>query len=151
MKTRVYTDGACSSNPGPGGWGAIILLPTKNIKLSGYEFETTNNRMELKAIIRGLETCIQLKQKTIEIYSDSAYAVNAVNKGWLKLWRLNGWKTSSASEVKNKDLWEKLLVILKLNLDLKFIKVKGHSGDTYNEMADKLARNKCEIAKEKIS
>lgn len=141
---RIYTDGACSGNPGPGGWAVLFLLPNELKTFSGYELETTNNRMELIAVIRSLNLSLKnitiRDYKRIEIFSDSAYVVNAISKGWLKKWKNNGWKTGNGEEVKNIDLWEatdKLLNDLKPKVV--FIKVKGHAGDKFNEIVDKEA------------
>lgn len=135
-EVELYTDGACSGNPGIGGWAAVLIYKGKQKQLSGGERETTNNRMELTAVIRGLEA---LKEKcNVKIYSDSAYVVNAINNGWIINWQLNGWKTSSKDEVLNKDLWEKLLDLLS-NHNSTFVKVKGHSTNELNNLCDKLA------------
>lgn len=139
MKIRIYTDGACRGNPGPGGWGAIILLKEKRQEISGNEEYTTNNRMELKAVIEAIKHIKHLKCKTIEIYSDSAYVVNAVKNGWLKRWKWNGWKTRADEMVKNQDLWkemDKLLSEHRINI----VKIKGHSGDKHNERVDIIAK-----------
>ena len=143
----IYTDGACSGNPGPGGWGAIILKNENTKDLSGHELNTTNNRMELTAIVQALR---YVQNKTnestiITIYSDSAYAVNAINLGWVNTWKLNGWKTTKSEAVKNVDLWIKLDDLLhKLTNSSKRIiikKVKGHAGNFFNEHVDKLAKD----------
>lgn len=145
MNIRIFTDGACRGNPGEGGWAAVILLPEKNETISGFEKQTTNNRMELKAVIEALRYISKLKYRKHEIYSDSAYVVNTVKHGWLKKWRLNGWKTVKMESVKNQELWQELLELLSLlkskNKIVKFIKVKGHSGHKFNDMADKIAKN----------
>ena len=138
MKTvQIYTDGACSGNPGIGGWAAILMYNGHEKEISGYNNDTTNNRMELFAIIQGLST---LKESCdVELYSDSAYAVDAINKGWIKNWQSCDWKTADKKEVKNRDLWNDLcLKISKHNVT--FIKVKGHSDNEYNNRCDKLAR-----------
>lgn len=135
-EVELYTDGACSGNPGVGGWAAVLIYKGKQKQLSGGEKETTNNRMELTAVIRGLEA---LKEECdVKIYSDSAYVVNAINNGWITNWQLNGWKTSSKEEVSNKDLWEKLLDLLSTH-NSTFVKVKGHSTNELNNLCDKLA------------
>lgn len=144
---NIYTDGACRGNPGPGGWGVIICHFTNLEKLSGREKNTTNNRMELTAILKTLiwiyKKHKELKIDTFNIHSDSAYAINSINNGWLIKWSKNDWKTKSG-EVKNKDIWLDIFAYLKLinslNMKVNFIKVKGHSGDTFNEMVDILAR-----------
>lgn len=140
MKIRIYTDGACSGNPGPGGWGAVLLLPEDIKEISGYEERTTNNRMELIAVVQALRTIYKMGFRKIDLYTDSAYVVNAVNKGWLKKWERNGWKTTSKEDVKNKDLWIKLMVILKKECKINVIKIKGHSGHKHNERADVIAK-----------
>lgn len=132
----LYTDGACSGNPGVGGWAAVLIYKGKQKELSGGERETTNNRMELTAVIRGLEA---LKEKcNVTIYSDSAYVVNAINNDWITNWQLNGWKNSAKDDVSNKDLWEKLLDLLASHPSV-FVKVKGHSTNELNNRCDKLA------------
>ena len=134
----IYTDGACSGNPGPGGWGVILMHGQNKKELSGGETDTTNNRMELLAVIRGLKTLT--KPCNVELYSDSAYVINAFNQNWIENWQKNDWKTSSKSPVKNKDLWLELLSLLKVH-NVKFIKVKGHSDNQFNNRCDELARN----------
>lgn len=145
MKVRIFTDGACSGNPGPGGWAAIFNYKDKTRILSGGEIETTNNKMELLAVVNSLKRIIQSKSETgFEIYSDSAYVVNAINDNWIKSWIKNGWKNSKNEEVKNQELWKKLLGYLNYakanDLKIEFVKVKGHDGNTFNEMADKIAK-----------
>jgi len=148
MKVRAYTDGACSGNPGPGGWAAVILFPNDRQEISGYEPDTTNNRMELRAAVETLKLVLSLGYTKIDIYSDSAYVVNAVKKEWLKKWGHNGWKTVDGKDVKNKDLWVRLVELLSKSRHINFIKVKGHSGDKNNELVDKLAKWEVERAKE---
>ncbi len=132
----IYTDGACYNNPGPGAYAAIILDEDKEIEITGFEPSTTNNRMELQAVIEALK--VIKKNKKIILYSDSNYVVKGINE-WIQNWKLRGWKTSSNKAVKNKDLWEKLdEEISKKNVQLK--KVKAHSGDKYNEKVDSLAK-----------
>lgn len=132
----IYTDGACSGNPGIGGWAAIIIDKNKETILSGAEKETTNNRMELSAIINGLKA---LKNpKNVKLYSDSAYSLNAFLEGWIYNWEKNGWKSSTGT-VKNIDLWEELLILTRKH-KVTFIKVKGHSDVDYNNRCDELAR-----------
>lgn len=133
---KIYTDGACSGNPGPGGWAAILLFGNARKEISGFEPETTNNRMELRAAVEALRAV--KKKCKIELYSDSAYLVNAINQHWLDGWQKNGWRTSSKDDVKNKDLW---LEIIELNRSLspEFFKVKGHANNPYNNRADELA------------
>ena len=134
----IYTDGACSGNPGPGGWGVILMHGQNKKELSGGETDTTNNRMELLAVIRGLKTLT--KPCNVELYSDSAYVINAFNQNWIENWQKSDWKTSSKSPVKKKDLWLDLLSLLKVH-NVKFIKVKGHSDNQFNNRCDELARN----------
>ncbi|MCL2569861.1 MAG: ribonuclease HI [Firmicutes bacterium] len=133
---KIYTDGACSGNPGPGGWGVVMIFAEHIKELSGAEQDTTNNRMELLAVIRGLEAVT--KKIAVEIYSDSSYIVNAINQGWLENWQRSGWKTANKDSVKNQDLWQKLIELNK-EYKPKYIKVKGHSTDKYNNRADELA------------
>ena len=137
MKTvKLYTDGACSGNPGVGGWGAILIYNDNIKEFSGGNPQTTNNRMELIAVIEGLKKLKAICN--VEIYSDSAYVVNAINKDWIKNWEKNGWKNSNKENVANKDLWEELLNLLK-KYPSTFIKVKGHSDNKYNNRCDELA------------
>ncbi len=137
MKTiDLYTDGACSGNPGAGGYCAILIYCGVEKIISGHENETTNNRMELLAVIKGLEA---LKEKcNVNLYSDSQYVVDAFNKGWIDIWQRNNWKTSNKKEVKNIDLWEKLLYLSKIHF-ITFNKVKGHSDNDFNNRCDKIA------------
>ncbi len=133
----IYTDGACSGNPGKGGWGALLMFGEKRRELSGYDPATTNNRMELMAAIRGLEA---LKEPCrVELYSDSSYLVNAINERWLDRWLKNGWKTASRKPVENIDLWQDILKLIRLHR-VTFHKVKGHSDNPYNNRCDELAR-----------
>ena len=133
----LYTDGACSGNPGPGGWACILISGSHKRKLSGYNANTTNNKMELTAVIRGLE-CLT-KPVSVLIITDSQYVKNAFTEGWLKNWQNNGWKTKSGSPVKNQELWQ-LLQGLSRKHNLTWEWVKGHSGHGYNEECDSLAR-----------
>tara|TARA_B110001450_G_C17501530_1_gene432539 strand:- start:110 stop:535 length:426 start_codon:yes stop_codon:yes gene_type:complete len=136
MKYEIYTDGACSGNPGPGGWGAVILEEDKNQKnISGNEKDTTNNRMELMATIMALEE-IRTNSEVI-IYTDSKYVKNGITE-WIKKWEKNGWKSANKKPVKNKDLWVKLDNLCKDN-EIIWKWVKGHSNNKYNNLADKLA------------
>lgn len=140
MKSKIieiYTDGACAGNPGPGGWGVVLLFNDLEKELSGYVPETTNNRMELLAVIKALEA-LKVQGWEVNIYSDSAYVVNAINDSWLLNWQNNGWKNSKKEAVANQDLWQRLLELMSLN-KVKLIKVKGHSGNKWNERCDKLA------------
>lgn len=158
MKLRIFTDGACSDNPGPGGWAAIINLKEGYAVLKGHETSTTNNRMELMAVVKVLSKIMKesidgfdKSKDKIEIHSDSAYVVNAINDKWTVKWKLNGWKTTKGADVKNRELWEELMSLLmafKSNgIKISFIKVKGHNGNALNEMADKVARSQVEEAK----
>lgn len=142
MIIHIFTDGACSGNPGPGGWGVVALLLPKNKKylISGFDKNTTNNRMELKAVIEALRFSLEQNSSELHIYSDSAYVVNAINQKWIENWKLNNWKTRTKTDVKNKDLWIELNDLME-KIDFKIYKVKGHSGDKYNELADELAKS----------
>ena len=135
-KVQIYTDGACSGNPGKGGWGAILLFGGKEKELSGFDPQTTNNRMELTAAIEGMKA---LKYPCeVELYSDSTYLVNAFKSDWLTKWKLNGWRTSNKKEVLNRDLWEQLDDLSRVH-KVAWIKVKGHADNEYNNRCDKLA------------
>ena len=143
-KIILYTDGACSGNPGVGGWGCILEYKGIKKELSGFDDNTTNNRMELLAVIKGLEA---IKEPCIvDIYSDSAYTVNAFLEDWITAWQLNGWKTANKKQVKNVDLWQRLLDLLAIH-KVNWHKVKGHADNEYNNRCDFLATN--EIAKNK--
>ena len=145
-KARIYTDGACSGNPGEGGWAFLVLgKETATIK-SGHEKETTNNRMELMAVAKALAYAHKNGYESIEILSDSAYVVNAFTRGWLTKWRLNNWEKSDGEPIKNITLWQKVYSLTQ-GLEIKITKVKGHSGVHFNEMVDEAARN--EIKKHK--
>lgn len=137
-QVEIYTDGACSGNPGKGGWGAIVIDDNGDTtKISGFAPYTTNNRMEMCAVISALKT---LKHPSkVNLYSDSAYIVNTINQNWIKKWQQNHWYTSSKKPVQNKDLWEELSALLKYH-DVKFVKVKGHSDIELNNECDFLAR-----------
>ena len=135
---KIYTDGACSNNPGSGGWAALLLYASNKKEISGHVPETTNNRMELLAAIEGLKAVKLQPELKIELYSDSAYLINAINNGWLASWQNNGWRTSDKKDVKNKDLWLEL-IDLNHRLSPTYIKVKGHSDNTYNNRCDELA------------
>ena len=138
----IYTDGACSGNPGAGGWGALLMTGNKQKEISGYDPSTTNNKMELTAVIVALET---LKQPcNVELYSDSAYVVNALLQGWLENWKSNGWKGADKKPVKNIELWQRLDHLLSIH-NVNFNKVKGHADNPYNNRCDELATG--EIAK----
>ena len=136
MKYTIYTDGACSGNPGPGGWGAVIFdNDNKQKNISGSEENTTNNRMELSAAIMALEE-VNMNSE-ITIYTDSTYVKNGITE-WVLKWKENGWKNSNKEPVKNKDLWEKLDNLCKQNT-IKWKWVKGHASNKYNNLADELA------------
>ena len=134
----IYTDGACSGNPGPGGWGAVLLFQDKKKEIYGGEKDTTNQRMELKAVIEALRS-LKVSGWDVTIYSDSAYLVNAFQQRWLDNWQRNGWRNSKKEPVANQDLWRQLLELAERN-SLKLLKVKGHAGDMFNERCDELAR-----------
>lgn len=154
VKYKLYTDGACASNPGPAGWGVIAT------KLEGKKYEqvctfggnaqkSTNNRMELTAVLEALKYAVEMKLSLLGesmsaiVVSDSAYVVDSLKQGWVERWAKNGWRAKSGSEVKNRDLWEQMLKLLQIcEVSLKkldFTRVKGHSGDTMNELADWVA------------
>ena len=139
-KILIYTDGACSGNPGPGGWGAILMYNENKKEFSGGMKNTTNNIMELTAVIEGLKKLKEPCNHEVEIYSDSAYVVNAFNNGWIYNWIKKGWVNSSKEPVKNKELWQELYSLVK-KYNAKFIKVKGHSDNEYNNRCDELARS----------
>ncbi len=152
MRVRIFTDGSCSENPGPGGWAAIFCFENGHKDLTGYELETTNNRMELTAVLESYKMIEKSERyKEFEILSDSAYVLNAIKQNWLLNWTLNGWKNSKGEEIKNKDLWKELnrvrVVVARQGKDVILTKVKGHSGNTYNELADKKAVEMTEKAK----
>lgn len=133
----IYTDGACSGNPGPGGWGVFIKWKHHEKRLFGWTRRTTNNRMELLAVIRGLEA-IKTDNTPIVITTDSQYVMHGLTQ-WIQKWKQNGWKTTQKTAVKNSDLWRRLDALCK-KLSLKWQWVKGHDGHTENEIADRLAR-----------
>ncbi|MBX9704366.1 MAG: ribonuclease HI [Silvanigrellaceae bacterium] len=135
---HLYTYGACSGNPGPGGWGCVLLFGTLQRRLSGFEENTTNNRMEIMAVIKGLES--MLKPFPVTIYTDSQYVKNAFTQGWLENWQKNNWRTSAGASVKNQDLWREM-IFLSRKFALSWEWVRGHSGNKYNEVCDELARN----------
>ena len=136
----IYTDGACIGNPGKGGWAAIIIEPTGEREIVGYEKSTTNNRMELKAVIEALKEIEANSQ--ISLFSDSKYVIDGITK-WIKNWKINDWKTTNKKEIKNLDLWmdlDKLTSKFKITWNW----VKAHSTDEYNNKVDRLARNEAE-------
>lgn len=133
---EIFTDGACSGNPGPGGYGVILRYQGRERELSGGEKSTTNNRMELTALIEGLSA---LKEPCrVTLYSDSKYVVDAIQKGWAKKWRANGWMRTKTDRALNVDLWEKALELLEQH-EMRFVWVKGHAGHPENERCDRLA------------
>ena len=137
-KVIIYTDGACSGNPGPGGWGAILMYKGNKKEISGGKKDTTNNIMELTAVIEGLKL---LKYPCeVDLYSDSAYVVNAFKQGWIYNWIKNNWMTSNKEPVKNQEIWKELYTLTKTH-KVNFIKVKGHSDNEYNNRCDEIARN----------
>ena len=137
-KVTIYTDGACSGNPGPGGWGTILMYEGNKKEISGGNPDTTNNVMEITAVLEALKL---LKEECeVEVYSDSAYVVNAFEKGWIYNWVKNNWKTAGKEPVKNQEIWQQLYDLTKIH-KVKFNKVKGHSDNQYNNRCDELARN----------
>lgn len=132
----IYTDGACSGNPGKGGWGAVLLYKDHKKEISGMNKDTTNNRMELTAVIESLKNV--KKSIPLKIYTDSKYVMDGITK-WIKSWKKNGWRTADKRPVKNCDLWQALDFECQKH-QISWYWVKGHSGDKYNEIADELAR-----------
>lgn len=133
----IYTDGACSGNPGPGGWAALVMPNDGDVqKLTGGARQTTNNRMEMRAALEALESLDEPSEVTL--YTDSAYLSRAFNEGWLDNWQRNGWRTSSKKPVKNKDLWQQLLEVTDRH-DVTWVWVKGHADNEYNNIVDELA------------
>ena len=137
QKVTIYTDGACSGNPGPGGWASILIAGKQKKELYGAKENTTNNIMELTAIIEGLKA-LKIECEG-DVYSDSAYSVNAFNQGWIYNWIKKGWKTAAGENVKNQELWQELYELTKKH-KVTFHKVKGHSNDELNNRCDELAR-----------
>lgn len=134
-KIKIYTDGACSGNPGAGGWGAVLLFAGKEKRISGSAADTTNNRMEMMAVIEALKS---LKERCdVEIYTDSKYVMDGITT-WIINWKARGWKTAAKKPVKNEDLWRELDELVTQH-DMHWNWVKGHAGDKYNEIADELA------------
>lgn len=143
-QVEIYTDGACSGNPGPGGWGAVLLYGSHEKEISGYLPDTTNQRAELIAAIKGLES---LKQPCkVRLYSDSAYLINAFTLGWIENWQRNGWLNSKKEPVSNADLWAQLIKLSNTH-DIEWIKVKGHSDNELNNRCDALAKGAIEKKK----
>ncbi|MDN5344875.1 MAG: ribonuclease [Clostridia bacterium] len=136
-EVTIYTDGACSGNPGPGGWGAVLIYGDQRKELSGAAARTTNQRMEITAAIEALKA---LKQPCrVRLYSDSAYLINAFRQGWLERWQRNGWQTVKKEPVENQDLWRELLQAASRH-QVEWLKVKGHSDNAENNRCDELAR-----------
>ena len=135
-EVEIYSDGACSGNPGPGGWGSILRFKGKERELSGGEAETTNNRMELLAVINALECLTEVC--IVKITTDSKYVCDAFLKNWIDSWLKNGWKTAGKKPVKNRELWERLLVQTRKH-KVSWHWIKGHAGHPENERCDKLA------------
>ena len=135
-EVTLYTDGACSGNPGPGGWGAILIYKDIRKEMSGGDKETTNNKMELTAAIEGLSA---LKEPCrVQLYSDSKYLIDGITKDWARSWRAKGWKKSDGKPALNVDLWEKILELDEYH-EIEYIWVKGHAGNPNNERCDRLA------------
>lgn len=137
-EVQLYSDGACSGNPGPGGWGCVLVAGKNVRRMSGYEPATTNNRMELMGVIKGLEAL--LRQARVHVVTDSTYVKNAFTERWLESWQRNGWKTRTGDPVKNQDLWVQLCYLQRKHV-LTWEWVRGHSGHEYNEICDRLARS----------
>lgn len=156
MLIKVFTDGSCLGNPGSGGWAVIMATPLGIEKVVGYSLKATNNEMELFAALTSLKVINDYVidkdygDYEFEIFSDSAYVVNTINNDWLTKWKRSGWKTAKGMPIKNKTLWQrmllKMLILKKNNIKFTFKKVKGHSGNSYNEMVDKLAKEQALIA-----
>ena len=141
-KVTIYTDGACSGNPGPGGYGTVLIHKSRRKELSGYEAATTNNRMEIFAAIAGLEA---LKEPcSVDLFSDSKYLVDAIEQGWVTRWRNNNWMRNKKDPALNTDLWERLLPLLNKH-QVKFHWVKGHAGNPENERCDALAQGAIDL------
>ncbi len=134
---EIYTDGACSGNPGPGGWGAVLLYHGRSREISGGADSTTNQRMELTAAIQALKA---LKEPCrVRLYSDSAYLINAFKLGWLDKWQQNGWRNVKGHPVQNLDLWQELVALTSIH-QIEWVKVKGHADNHYNNKCDQLAK-----------
>ncbi len=155
MKIRIFTDGACSENPGPGGWAAVFNSEDKCKVIKGNELSTTNNRMELRAVIESFRKILDKfktrKDVEFELYSDSAYVVNSIEKGWVETWQNNEWKTTKGEDVKNRDLWEQFIKLHKqiksFGIHIEIKKIKGHAGNSFNELVDKIAKEESMKAK----
>lgn len=137
VNVTIYTDGACSGNPGPGGWAAVLLYGDNRKEISGGSKNTTNNIMEITAVIEALK-CLKFECEA-KVHSDSAYVVNCFNNGWIQKWEKNNWQTASKEPVKNKELWKELYNLVQKH-KVEFIKVKGHSNVELNNRCDELAR-----------
>lgn len=147
QELEIYTDGACSGNPGPGGWGAVLIYRGIEKEISGGALQTTNNRMELYAIIAALK---ELKRPCIvKLYSDSAYVVNAFQNGWIENWQKLGWRKADGKAILNIDLWQELISLTREH-QVQFIKVKGHADNLYNNRCDLLARNAIQKLTDKV-
>ena len=148
----VYTDGACSNNPGgPGGWAATLNYDDRYDVISGHSVSTTNNRIELTAVVESIKYLINKNYKNIIINSDSAYVINGINKGWIYEWAKQGWRTKQGNELANSDLWKELYKYYTMsNVNIIFNKVAGHSGHTFNDIADEEAKKEVEHAKRKL-
>jgi ribonuclease HI len=134
-RIKIYTDGACSGNPGAGGWGAVLLFGDKEKRISGAASDTTNNRMEMTAVIEALKI---VKEKcAVEVFTDSKYVMDGITT-WIHNWKAKGWKTAAKKPVKNEDLWRELDAVVATH-DVSWNWVKGHNGDYHNEIADELA------------
>jgi ribonuclease HI len=136
-EVSIYTDGACSGNPGPGGWGAILIYQGTEKEISGSEPNTTNQRMELRAAIEALSS-LKVPCK-VKLYSDSAYLINAFNQNWIRNWQRNGWLNSQKKPVENQDLWHNLVQLNQIH-QIEWLKVPGHRDNVYNNRCDVLAR-----------
>ena len=146
-KVVIYTDGACSGNPGIGGWGAILIYNNTEKLCAGYDKLTTNNRMEVFAVIMALKN---LKESCeVEVYTDSSYVADAFNKDWITQWQMSKWRTAGKKEVKNQDLWKQLLAEIEKH-KVKFIKVKGHADNEFNNRCDKMAREQIEECRKNL-
>ncbi len=137
---ELWTDGACSGNPGPGGWAAVLRLDDRERELTGHDPATTNNRMELLAVVEGLRALT--RPCRVLVHTDSAYVRNAVRNKWIDGWQRNGWRTKAKTAVANRDLWEALLDAMREH-DVEWVAVKGHSGVELNERCDRLAVEAC--------
>ncbi len=146
FKVNIYTDGSCKNNPGPGGWGAVLMYGGKRKELSGGEPNTTNNRMELTAAIKALEA---LKEPCdVTLTTDSKYLCDGMGKGWAKSWKKRGWRKSDNSPALNPDLWERVLELCEIH-SVKFEWVKGHAGHEFNERCDEMAQSEAEKYRKK--